>query len=94
MILGLEVPLFTRRLAALPFLPMPRRSKPGYFVQGEFVVRGSAEDEALIAQRKGDVQVSRTDLKRASQARQDVGELLLGLKPSVWQTLGLPRDAG
>lgn len=91
MILGLEVPLFTRRLAALPFLPMPRRSKPGYFVQGEFVVRGSAEDEALIAQRKGDVQVSRTDLKRASQARQDVGELLLGLKPSVWQTLGLPE---
>ncbi|MEK9895735.1 MAG: ribosome biogenesis factor YjgA, partial [Burkholderiaceae bacterium] len=68
---------------------MPRRSKPGYFVQGEFVVRGSAEDEALIAQRKGDVQVSRTDRKRASQARQDVGESLLGLKPSVWQTLGL-----
>jgi len=70
---------------------MPRRSKPGYFVHGEFVVRGSAEDQALIAERKGDTTESRTDRKRASQARQDVGESLLQLKPATWQTLDLPE---
>ena len=70
---------------------MPRRSKPGYFVHGEFVVRGSAEDQALTAERKGDTTESRTDRKRASQARQDVGESLLQLKPATWQTLDLPE---
>ena len=70
---------------------MPRKPKKGYFVRGQFVAEGSAEDIALKAELKGGDEPSRTDLKRESTELQKLGESLLALRADLMQRLQLPE---
>ncbi len=69
---------------------MPRKPAKGYFVRGHFVAYGSEEDAELKRAAKWDAEFSKTDLKKRSAHRQQVGEQLLTLKPSLLQRLALP----
>ena len=69
---------------------MSRKPKKGYFVRGQFVAEGSALDVELKAELKGTYDSSRTDLKRESDALQDLGKDLLGLRADLFNALGLP----
>lgn len=69
---------------------MPRKPKKGYFVRGQFIAEGSAEDIALKAELKGGEEPSRTDLKRESAELQKLGESLLALRADLMQRLQLP----
>ncbi|GAB4216921.1 MAG: ribosome biogenesis factor YjgA [Rhodoferax sp.] len=64
--------------------------KKGYFVRGEFVAEGSARDLELKAELKGGEAPSRTELKRASEARQKLGTALLDLRADLSAQLNLP----
>jgi ribosome-associated protein len=68
---------------------MPRKPKKGYFVRGQFITEGSAEDIALKAELKGGDEPSRTDLKRESTELQKLGESLLTLRADLVQRLQL-----
>jgi len=68
---------------------MPRNSRKGYFVQGQFVAEGSALDLQLKAQAE-ERGPSKTARKRDSSDRQALGEALLGLTAARRQTLALP----
>jgi ribosome-associated protein len=68
---------------------MPRKPKKGYFVRGQFIAEGSAEDIALKAELKGGDEPSRTDLKRESTELQKLGESLLTLRADLVQRLQL-----
>lgn len=68
---------------------MSRKPKKGYFVRGQFIAEGSAEDLALKAELKGD-EPSKTELKRESAELQKLGEALLGLRAELMQRLPLP----
>jgi ribosome-associated protein len=70
---------------------MPRKPKKGYFVRGQFIAEGSAEDIALKAELKGGDEPSRTDLKRESTELQKLGEALLTLRADLMQRLQLPE---
>ncbi len=70
---------------------MPRKPKKGYFVRGQFIAEGSAEDMALKAELKGGDEPSRTDLKRESTELQKLGESLLTLRADLMQRLQLPE---
>ena len=70
---------------------MPRKPKKGYFVRGQFIAEGSAEDIALKADLKGGDEPSRTDLKRESTELQKLGESLLALRADLMQRLQLPE---
>lgn len=70
---------------------MSRKSKRGYFVRGHFVPEGSALDLELKRASKGDTDTSKTDLKRASEALQKLGEQLLKLSAERLQSLALPE---
>ena len=70
---------------------MPRKPKKGYFVRGQFVAEGSAEDIALKAELKGGDEPSRSDLKRESTELQKLGESLLTLRADLMQRLHLPE---
>lgn len=70
---------------------MPRKPKKGYFVRGQFIAEGSAEDIALKAELKGGDEPSRTDLKRESAELQKLGESLLTLRADLMQRLQLPE---
>lgn len=70
---------------------MPRKPKKGYFVRGQFIAEGSAEDIALKAELKGGEEPSRTDLKRESAELQKLGESLLTLRADLMQRLQLPE---
>ena len=70
---------------------MGRKAPKGYYVDGEFVVRGSADDAAAT-----DDSPSRTARKKASEDLQRIGEGLLALRASALDELQLPeklRDA-
>jgi len=70
---------------------MGRKAPKGYYVDGEFVVRGSADDAAAT-----DDAPSRTARKKASEDLQRIGEGLLALRASALDELQLPeklRDA-
>ena len=69
---------------------MSRKPKKGYFVRGQFVAEGSELDVELKAELKGTYDSSRTDLKRESDALQDLGKDLLGLRADLFNALALP----
>jgi len=62
---------------------MSRKPTKGYYVRGHFVAEGSELDLELKRQLKGSVEASKTDLKKASDHLQALGESLLTLGQSV-----------
>ncbi len=70
---------------------MSRKPKRGYYVKGQFVHEGSELDLELKRQNKGDTDISRTDLKRESEALQDLGSELLTLRAGLLAPLDLPE---
>ncbi len=69
---------------------MSRKPKKGYYVKGQFVAEGSELDLELKRELKGDVEVSKTDLKRESTELQKLGESLLTLRADLLNRLDLP----
>ena len=69
---------------------MSRKPKKGYYVKGQFVAEGSELDLELKRELKGDVDISRTDLKRESTELQKLGEALLTLRADLMARLDLP----
>lgn len=72
------------------YSPMSRKPKKGYYVRGQFVAEGSELDLELKRELKGDVDISRTDLKRESTELQKLGEELLTLRADLMAKLDLP----
>jgi ribosome-associated protein len=70
---------------------MSRKPKKGYYVKGVFVAEGSERDLELKAELKGTWDSTRTDLKKESDALQDLGEQLLGLRTKLLERLQLPE---
>jgi ribosome-associated protein len=66
---------------------MSRKPTKGYYVKGHFVAEGSELDLALKREVKGDDLISKTDLKRESNALQKLGEDLLDLRTDLMQQL-------
>lgn len=69
---------------------MSRKPKKGYYVRGQFVAEGSERDLELKRELKGDVEISKTDLKRESTELQKLGEELLTLRADLMDKLDLP----
>lgn len=69
---------------------MSRKPKKGYYVRGQFVAEGSELDLELKRELKGDVEISKTDLKRESTELQKLGEELLTLRADLMDKLDLP----
>jgi ribosome-associated protein len=69
---------------------MSRKPKKGYYVKGHFVAEGSELDLQLKAELKGTPDSSKTDLKRESDALQDLGKDLLTLRADLFKRLQLP----
>lgn len=69
---------------------MARKPTKGYFVKGHFVAEGSELDLELKRELKGDVEVSKTDLKKHSDHLQHLGEQLLTLRQGLMLKLDLP----
>jgi ribosome-associated protein len=65
------------------FHPMSRKPTKGYYVRGHFVAEGSELDLELKRELKGSVEASKTDMKKASDRLQTLGENLLTLGQSV-----------
>jgi ribosome-associated protein len=75
---------------------MARKSRKGYYVDGEFVPEGSPADQQFRSDLRGGEAPSRTQLKEASERLQELGEDLLTLRPDLFAGLPLPeklRDA-
>ncbi len=70
---------------------MARKPTKGYFVKGHFVAEGSELDLELKRELKGDVDVSKTDLKKHSDKLQQLGEALLTLRQGLMDKLDLPE---
>jgi ribosome-associated protein len=70
---------------------MSRKPTRGYFVKGHFVALGSELDLELKRELKGDVDVSKTDLKKHSDHLQSLGEQLLTLRKGLMDKLDLPE---
>jgi ribosome-associated protein len=84
--------LAPRTPAAVPLShAMSRKPKKGYFVRGQFIAEGSAEDLELKAELKGGDEPSKTDLKRESTELQKLGEALLTLRADLMERLQLPE---
>ena len=66
---------------------MSRKPKKGYFVRGQFVAEGSELDLELKAELKGTEGLSRTDRKKDSDERQDLGVELLTLRGELIERL-------
>ena len=66
---------------------MSRKPKKGYFVRGQFVAEGSELDLELKAELKGTEGLSRTDRKKDSDDRQDLGVDLLTLRSELIERL-------
>ena len=73
--------------AITPNPDMSRKPTKGYFVRGQFVALGSELDLELKRELKGTDSASKTDLKRESAERQDLGEAMLGLRADLTQRL-------
>ena len=69
---------------------MSRKPTKGYFVRGKFVAEGSELDLELKAELKGTYDSTKTDLKRESDALQDLGKELLTLRRGLLERLQLP----
>lgn len=75
---------------------MARKSRKGYYVEGQFVPEGSDADQQFRNEMKGGEAPSRTELKAASEKLQELGEELLTLRADLFASLALPeklRDA-
>lgn len=70
---------------------MARKSRKGYYVDGEFVPEGSAADEQFRNDLRGGETPSRTELKEASEKLQALGEELLTLRADLFGSLPLPE---
>jgi ribosome-associated protein len=70
---------------------MSRKPTKGYFVKGHFVAYGSELDLELKRELRGDVDLSRTDLKKHSDHLQALGEQLLTLRKGLLEKLDLPE---
>ncbi len=70
---------------------MARKPTKGYFVKGHFVAEGSELDLELKRELKGDVDISKTDLKKQSDRLQALGEQLLTLRSGLMDKLDLPE---
>jgi ribosome-associated protein len=68
---------------------MSRKPTKGYYVRGQFVAEGSELDLELKRELKGSVELSRTDLKKESDRRQELGEALVTLRADLLARLGL-----
>lgn len=68
---------------------MSRKPKKGYYVRGQFVAEGSELDLELKRELRGDVDISKTDLKRESTDLQELGEELLTLRADKLDALAL-----
>lgn len=68
---------------------MARKKPNGYFVNGEFVARGSARDAELQAESQGPVP-SKTQLKADSTELQKLGLALAALEPAQREPIALP----
>ncbi len=68
---------------------MSRKPKKGYYVRGQFVAEGSELDLELKRELRGDVDVSKTDMKRESAELQALGEELLTLRADKLEALAL-----
>ena len=66
---------------------MSRKPKKGYFVRGQFVAEGSELDLELKAELKGTEGSSRTDRKKDSDERQDLGVEMLTLRNDLSERL-------
>lgn len=69
---------------------MSRKPKKGYYVKGQFVAEGSELDLELKAEITGG-EPSRTELKKASDDLQKLGEALLTLRGDLFERLELPE---
>ena len=69
---------------------MSRKPTKGYFVRGKFVAEGSELDLELKAELKGTWDSTKTELKRESDALQDLGKELLTLRRGLLERLQLP----
>lgn len=69
---------------------MSRKPKKGYYVKGQFVAEGSELDLELKAEITGG-EPSRTELKKASDDLQKLGEALLTLRSDLKERLDLPE---
>lgn len=74
-------------IATPPNPNMSRKPKKGYFVRGQFVAEGSELDLELKRELKGTDSLSKTDLKRESDALQSLGEDLLTLRRDLMERL-------
>ena len=70
---------------------MSRKSRKGYYVEGEFVAAGSELDRQFRTEQKGTDAPSRTERKTASEELQKLGEDLLTLREDLFATLPLPE---
>jgi len=77
-------------MSAAMILGMSRKPTKGYFVKGHFVAYGSELDLELKRELRGDVDLSRTDLKKHSDHLQSLGEQLLTLRKGLLEKLELP----
>ena len=66
---------------------MSRKPTKGYFVRGKFVAEGSELDLELKAELKGTYDSTKTDLKRESDALQDLGKDLITLRSDLFKRL-------
>ena len=66
---------------------MSRKPKKGYFVKGMFVAEGSELDLELKAELRGTEGKTRTDRKKDSDGRQELGVELLTLRNDLTERL-------
>jgi len=71
---------------------MSKKSRKGYYVNGEFVAEGSETDRHLHAELHDEDAPSRTAQKKASQSLQDLGEALIAANGVVLAGLPLPDE--
>ena len=71
---------------------MSRKSRKGYYVEGEFVAAGSELDLKYRVLQKGTESPSRTEKKNASEDLQKLGEELLTLREDLFAGLALPES--
>ncbi|MBT0571495.1 DUF615 domain-containing protein [Curvibacter sp. CHRR-16] len=69
---------------------MSRKPKKGYYVRGQFVAEGSELDLEYKRELKGTDEPTRTDLKKESEALQQLGTELLTLRADLLDKLDLP----
>lgn len=71
---------------------MPKKSRKGYYVKGEFVAEGSEADRQLQAELHDEDAPSRTAQKNASERLQEIGGELLVMSKAVLAGMHLPDE--